>query len=157
MLEVDLAIFSLNNRGLLPKNKNDGNVGLVVVVDVLSGYAGARAFKTKSPEFITPLVRSILTQFKTKMSFKDGTLMTDGGSEFSSAKTEFGNVFTDMVTGMGLIYKQAPKRTCVHVESKNKDIRQAINSRLHASGSVNWVGIYPAIVKRMNTVKHVDS
>ena len=91
------------------------------------------------------------------MSFKDGVLMTDGGSEFSSAKTEFGNVFTDMVTGMGLTYKQAPRRTCVHVESKNKDIRQAINSRLHASDSVNWVRIYPSIVKRMNSVKHVES
>ena len=82
--------------------------------------------------------------------------MSDGGSEFVSAKTQFGNVFTDMVTSMGLIYKQAPRRTCVHVEEKNKDIRQAINSRLHASGSLNWV-IFPAIIKRMNTVEHNES
>ena len=56
----------------------------------------------------------------------------------------------------GMEYVQTAKRTCVHVESRNKDIRTAVNSRLAASGSKNWYAIYAPIIKQINDTPATD-
>ena len=101
LLEVDLMQFSgSKTSGILPRNKNDGFVGLVVIVDALSQYVAAVPYKTKQPDFIAAITRKLLTKMRTAgIKLKGGTLTTDRGSEFNVGKP---GIFSQTVTSFGL-------------------------------------------------------
>ena len=96
LLEIDHMYLSRNNRGILPRHRNRNRQGLVVVVDVLSGYTGAEAFRTTKQEETIPLVRKILREFAGKMKLKGSKIQSDGGVEYKSSQAEEGyrNAFT---------------------------------------------------------------
>ena len=74
LLEVDHMYFSRNNRGLLPKSKNRGFQGLMVVIEVLTGYTQVAAFKTTKQQETVPALRAILQKFKSVMKLKGSTI-----------------------------------------------------------------------------------
>ena len=92
------------------------------------------------------------------MKLKGSTLQSDGGVEYKSTQATDGsrNSFTEMVNSFGISYVQVSRRTCVHVEARNGDIRRAINSRLAASGSKKWTGLVTGIIKAINTSSASD-
>lgn len=53
-------------------------------------------------------------------------------------------------------YNQTAKRPCVHVESRNNDIRSSVNSRLAASGSKRWLSVFPAMISKINSTSFTD-
>ncbi len=77
--------FSGNRKkGILPRDKNDGYVGLVVIVDALSQYIAAAPYKTKQPDFIAGITRKLLTKMRTAgIKLKGGKMTSDRGSEFN--------------------------------------------------------------------------
>ena len=131
----------------------------MVVVEVLTGYTQVAPFKTTKQEETIPALRRILQKFKSVMKLKGSKLQSDGGVEYKSSQADVGyrNAFTEMVNAeFGMTYVQTAKRTCVHVESRNKDIRTAVNSRLAASGSKSWITIYEPIIKQINETPATD-
>lgn len=157
LLEIDLAVFSQGkSTGILPRDKNAGYTGLVVVIDALSGYVQAEAYKTKTIDEVTSLTRTILRKFQARMKLKGGTAQHDGGGEFGGGGGGTSK-FTDMVTSFGIKEIALPKsRSAVHVEGVNNQIRKNINSRLAASGKKSWVSIYRKIISGLNNTSFTD-
>ena len=49
LIEADLSLYSKNNRGKIKlRDSSDRSIGIVVVVDALSGLVGARPIKSKA-------------------------------------------------------------------------------------------------------------
>ena len=100
LLEVDLMQFSgSKTSGILPRNQNDGYVGLVVIVDALSQYVAAAPYKTKQPDFIAAITRKLLTKMRTAGIKLNGTLTSDRGSEFNTGQP---GILSQTVTSFGL-------------------------------------------------------
>ena len=60
-IEVDLMVLSNSKSGgILPQDKNNGQVGLLVITDAFSGFTLARPYKEKSPIYITRKGKEIL-------------------------------------------------------------------------------------------------
>ena len=155
LLEIDHTFYSKNNRGLLPKSKNQQYIGAVVVVDVFSGYTDAEPVKSTQQYDTLIAVRKIFKRLKTKMSLT-GTLQSDGGVEYRNPNAAGRNLFTEMVNSFGLTYIQVSRKTAVHVEQRNNDLRKNINSRLAASGSKNWVPLLKPMIREINKTVFTD-
>ena len=122
-------------------------MGAVVLVDVFSGYTDAEAIKSTAQAETIGAVRKILRRLAGKMTLRGGTLQSDGGTEYKNPNTDKRNMFTEMVNGFGLTYIQVSRKTAVHVEARNNDLRKNINSRLAASGSKNWVPLLKPMLR----------
>ena len=92
---------------------------MVVVIDALSGYVQAEAYRSKRIDEITHLTRTILNKFKKLMKLRGGTCQHDGGAEFGGGGGGTSD-FIDMVTSFGMKDIALPKsRAAVHVEGVN--------------------------------------
>ena len=79
-------------------------MGIVVVVDALSGLVGARPIKSKAQIEISRKTREILNWMKGHIKLKGGQFQTDGGNEFQNPGAQEAGIFTTMVHSFGMKY-----------------------------------------------------
>ena len=128
-IEADLMFFS---KKYYKPSRNDGNQGMLVVVDRFSGYLAVRPIQFgengKSAEVVSRKMESIIRQAGFPRSAKP-TLFTDNGSEFQT-------VFTERMRQLGynhVIVSQAAGAPSVGVERAVGIIRKLINQKLSAN------------------------
>ena len=119
----------------------------------MSGYTGALAFKSKME--VPNLAKRILKSFP--FSVRGGTMIVDSGSEFLGSGTDKANYFTQSMNEAGLKLSVLPTgRSAVHVEGKNREIRQNVNDILARRKSKRWIDYYKTVVKGLNTTPFTD-
>jgi hypothetical protein len=130
-IDADLMFFS---KKYYKPSMNDGNQGLLVVVDRFSGYIAVRPVKFgengKSAPVVTRLMESIIRQAGFPRS-RGATVFTDNGSEFQT-------VFQERMRQLNynhVIISQSAGAPSPHAERAVGIIRKLINQKLSANAA----------------------
>lgn len=133
--QIDLSFYESYSG--LPANS--GKRGILLAVEVTTRYMWGRAFRTKSPEELAPLLAELLAEHTVR------TVTLDDGTEWRGAVAalfERNNV---------TVYKSAREGATARIERANRTLREKISRLFEATQSHAWVGSLQKLIESHNT------
>lgn len=130
--------------------KNDGYGVILVVVDVLTRMAFARALKSKSGAETASALDEIFDDYAEVFGRRPDTMQTDKAREFMG--TSVRKVLKKSETK--LVHSNNQRTGAAVAEAFNRLLRNMISRWFTTSGDVVWVDVLPDLIINYNSRKH---